>query len=201
MSSKKGINIAVLIMAAGGSTRLDSPKQLLQWGKDYLINHIIQTALSANIGPITVVLGSRVQEIQKILLAKNLQLVINPDWQSGMSSSIKVGIASLESDVDAALIMLVDQPFVTSGLLSQLVLKMTDGNYEITAPRVAGQQCNPVLFSRSLFAEIMKISGDRGAKTLIKDRQVGWVDWPDERLILDIDSKEDYRNALRLNKS
>ncbi len=201
MSSKRDINIAVLIMSAGGSTRLDSPKQLLQWGKDYLINHIIQTALSAKIGPITVVLGSRAQEIQKVIPAKNLQIVVNPDWQSGMSSSIKAGMASLKSDVDAALIMLVDQPFVTSGLLMQLVAKMTEGNYEITASRVAGQQCNPVLFSRGLFAEIMKISGDRGAKTLLKDRQVGWVDWPDERLILDIDSAEDYRNALRLNKN
>ena len=197
VSSIKDNNIAILIMAAGGSSRLDSPKQLLKWGNNYLINHIVHTALSAGIGPISLVLGSRANEIQDILMEKVIVL-INPVWQNGMSSSIKAGIASLDNDVEAALIMLVDQPFVSDVLLRLLAEKIGEKEVEIAAPRVAGQQCNPVAFRRSLFPEIMKISGDRGAKAMFKGRRVGWVDWPDERLALDIDSREDYENALRL---
>jgi molybdenum cofactor cytidylyltransferase len=63
---------------------------------------------------------------------------------------------------------------------------------------VNGQQCNPVLFRKALFPEIMKIDGDRGAKSLLRNREITWVDWPDQRLILDIDSIENYLEALRL---
>ncbi len=185
-------------MAAGGSSRLDSPKQLLRWGDDLLVNYVVKIALTAGIGPVILVLGSRREEIQKVLQIKEITVLHNPDWQCGMSSSIKAGVASLGEDVDAALIMLVDQPFVSVELLRLLAGKIAEDDYEIAAPRVADRQCNPVIFRRSLFPEIMQISGDRGAKALIKSRRVGWVDWPDERLALDIDSKDDYQKALSL---
>ncbi len=95
-------------MAAGGSSRLDSPKQLLKWGNDYLINHVINTAFEAGVGPIKLVLGCRSEEVRKVLLNKDIAVLINPAWQNGMSSSIKAGIAALDNDVDAVLIMLVD---------------------------------------------------------------------------------------------
>jgi molybdenum cofactor cytidylyltransferase len=185
-------------MAAGGSTRLDSPKQLLKWGNDYLINHIIRIVSSANIDSIYLILGSHAEEIRKILIKQDISILINPDWQRGMSSSIKTGLAALPADVDAAFILLVDQPFITSTLLSQLIQKISPGNFKIAAPRVGQQQCNPVLFHRDLFPEIMQISGDKGAKALLSAKEVGWVDWSDKRLMLDIDSKDDYRKALGL---
>jgi Uncharacterized MobA-related protein len=198
--SIKNNNVAILIMAAGGSSRLDSPKQLLKWGNDFLVNHVVNTALEAGVGPIKLVLGCHSEEILKVLSKKDIAVLINPDWQNGMSSSIKAGIASLDEDVDAALIMLVDQPFVSVDLLRLLAVKIGEKEIEIAAPRVAGQQCNPVAFKRSLFSEIMKISGDHGAKAMLKGRRIGCVNWPDERLALDIDSLEDYQIALRLKE-
>jgi len=198
--SIKNNNVAILIMAAGGSSRLDSPKQLLKWGNDYLINHVINTAFEAGVGPIKLVLGCRSEEVRKVLLNKDIAVLINPAWQNGMSSSIKAGIAALDNDVDAVLIMLVDQPFVSVDLLRLLAVKIGEKEIEIAAPRVAGQQCNPVAFKRCLFPEMMDISGDRGAKALLKGRRVGWVDWPDERLALDIDSREDYQIAISLKE-
>jgi len=187
-------------MAAGGSSRMDSPKQLLKWREDYLVNHIIHVARAAKVNSVYLVLGNQAEEIREVVAQNQLTIITNTGWQSGMSSSIKIGIASLPREVEAAFVLLVDQPFITRELLDQLITKMISENYEVSAPRVGRQQCTPVLFSRSLFPEIMRITGDKGAKALLKDRRVGWVDWPDERLLLDIDSKEDYQAALLLNR-
>lgn len=187
-------------MAAGGSSRLDSPKQLLKWGDAYLVNHIVRVVSSAGIDSIYMILGSNYEEIHQALDRKDLHIILNAYWNKGLSSSIKSGIEALDKNIDAAFILLVDQPFVTSELLKQMTERMAAGDHQIVAPRVNGQQCNPVLFERSFFPRILEISGDRGAKSLLKDSKVEWVDWPDERLIVDIDSQEDYQAALRLKE-
>lgn len=183
-------------MAAGGSSRLDSPKQLLKWGDSYLINHCIEVVTQAEIQPITVVLGSRAEEISAVLPLSDIEILINPRWQDGMSTSIKCGLNTLPDDIDGAFIFLSDQPFITTELIHAIILKFNESDAEITAPRVNGQQCNPVLFRRTFFPELLTISGDRGAKGLIAKHAVTWLDWSDEKLLLDIDSAEDYRLAL-----
>ena len=196
MSLKKKAKIAGLIMAAGGSSRLDSPKQLLKWGNTVLINHCIEVIIQAEIHPITVVLGSRAEEISAVLDLSGIEMLLNPRWQDGMSTSIICGLNSLPEDIDGSFIFLADQPFITKELIRAIISKFDKTDSEIVAPRVNGQQCNPVLFRRSFFPELLTISGDRGAKSLISQHKVAWVDWPDERLLLDIDSIEDYRSAL-----
>jgi molybdenum cofactor cytidylyltransferase len=198
VSLKKNAKIAGLIMAAGGSSRLDSPKQLLKWGDSYLVNHCVEVVSQAGIHPITVVLGSHAEEISAVLPLSGIDILINPRWQDGMSTSIKCGLNTLLDDVDGVLIFLSDQPFISVELIQAIVAKSEEmnGEIDITAPRVNGQQCNPVLFSRSFFPQLMTISGDRGAKSLIAKNKAVWLDWPDENLLLDIDSAEDYRLAL-----
>ncbi|MDK2980107.1 MAG: molybdenum cofactor cytidylyltransferase [Chloroflexota bacterium] len=185
-------------MAAGGSSRLDSPKQLLQWGQDYLVNHVLSVIQKAGIQPITVVLGSRAQEIQAVLPKSGLQVRVNPDWQGGMSTSILCGLQAVKEDpaLEGFFIFLCDQPFITPGLIHEMLAIYQQENAQIVAPRVNGQQCNPVLFRRSFLPQLMTISGDRGAKKLIAEHGARWLDWPDERLLLDIDSVEDYQAAL-----
>ncbi len=185
-------------MAAGGSSRLDSPKQLLHWGQDYLINHAISVAQAAGIQPITVVLGSRAQDIRAVLPESGVQVRINPDWQGGMSTSILCGLQAVEEDpsVEGFFIFLCDQPFVTPELIQHMLSIYNAENVEIVAPRVNERQCNPVLFRRSFLPQLMTISGDRGAKKLIAEHGARWLEWPDERLLLDIDSVEDYQVAL-----
>ncbi len=183
-------------MAAGGSSRLDSPKQLLSWGNDYLINSIIDVVSQAGIAPIYIILGSQADEIRRVIHHPTVKFVFNPQWQAGMSSSIQRGVEALPEDIDGAFIFLSDQPFITPALIGQISETFLDTNASIAAPRVGSQQCNPVLFRRTLFPELMTISGDRGAKSLLAQHKVAWVDWPDENLLLDIDSAEDYRQAL-----
>ena len=183
-------------MAAGGSSRLDSPKQLLRWGDTVLINHCIEVIIQAEIHPIKVVLGSRAEEISTVLDLSGIEILLNPRWKDGMSTSIICGLNMLPENIDGSFIFLADQPFITTELIRAIIAKFNKTDIEIVAPRVNGQQCNPVLFRRSFFPELMTISGDYGAKSLISQHKVAWVDWPDERLLLDIDSSEDYRSAL-----
>lgn len=183
-------------MAAGGSRRLNSPKQLLKWQGDYLINHIVGTVSASKIDAVTIILGSNRDTIQPLINEQKVKFIENPCWESGLSSSIKCGVASLEDGVEGVFIILVDQPFITSDLLDEMITIFESTNAEIIAPRVGQRQCNPVLFRKSIFPELMQISGDKGAKSLLNIHGVEWLDWHDRNLLLDIDSEEDYQTAL-----
>jgi molybdenum cofactor cytidylyltransferase len=183
-------------MAAGGSKRLDSPKQLLRWGNEYLINHMINIANASSIQQLYVVLGSRFEQIQPVIDSQDAVIVRNPDWQKGLSSSIKAGLSVIADDMQGAFILLVDQPFLTAELLDRMIVRFSQADAQAIAPRVNGQQCNPVLFRREVFEDLMKVSGDKGAKAMLDQFTIEWVDWPDERLRMDIDSLEDYQAAI-----
>lgn len=183
-------------MAAGESKRLDSPKQLLKWGNEYLINHVIKIAVSSNIQQLHVVLGSRIEQIQPIINDKNAIIVRNPDWQSGLSSSIKAGLSMIDDKINGVFILLVDQPFLTAELLNRMIDRFSKTKAQAIVPRVNGQQYNPVLFSREVFRDLMTINGDKGAKAMLRQFSIEWVDWPDRKLMMDIDSIDDYQAAL-----
>jgi molybdenum cofactor cytidylyltransferase len=183
-------------MAAGGSKRLHSPKQLLLWQGDYLINHMIGVAAASRLDKLVVVLGSSADDIRAIIKNEDIKIVINPDWEQGLGSSIRTGIANLKEDTDAVMILLVDQPFLSKELLDQMIDRFCQTQAQVVAPRVGDQQVNPVLFRKDLFPELMAITGDRGGKEVLKRHTVEWVDWQDERLLLDIDSAEDYQKLI-----
>jgi molybdenum cofactor cytidylyltransferase len=191
--------IAGIIIAAGESRRLNSPKQLLDWQGEYLINHIIHVVQAADIQEILVVLGSHADVILPILEAESVKVVENSLWSNGMSTSIKKGIEALSEDIEGAFILLVDQPFVNAELLNGMIEQFSQTSADIIAPRVGERQCNPVLFRKTLFSELLKINGDKGAKALLKKHPVEWIAWHDPKLMLDIDSAEDYQIALKKN--
>lgn len=201
MLSKKENRIAGLIIAAGESSRLNSPKQLLKWRGNYLINHIVNIAAKSAIHEIVVVLGSRFEKIKSIIHDKNVTILENKDWQYGMSSSIKAGISSLSNEITGAFIILVDQPFITTNLFNTMTMRFNQTSANIIAPIVGRQQANPVLFRKQFFPKLLEISGDRGAKALLKENSVEWVEWQDSKLLLDIDSEDDYLAALKMTNS
>jgi len=193
VSCIKKAKVTGLLMAAGGSKRLQSPKQLLTWQSDYLINYIIKIATASKIHQLKVILGSQAENIRKVITSQSIGILINPEWESGLSSSIRTGITCLDESVDAALIMLVDQPYISVELLNRMIDSFIETKTEIVAPKVGRQQMTPVLFSKMLFPELLLLSGDKGAKELLKKYPVEWVDWKDRKLLIDIDSMEDYR--------
>ena len=166
------MNIASLILAAGGSTRLGgSPKQLLRQEDTTLVRHITEAALALQAGPVIVVLGANQDQIGLELDGLSVHVVANDDWQSGMASSLQVGLQTLwDEPVEAFLVLLTDQPFVNADLLQQLIQTRQQTNQGIVACRYGepGNLGVPALFSIQYKDEFMRLTGDVGARKLIR---------------------------------
>jgi molybdenum cofactor cytidylyltransferase len=187
--------VAVLILAAGASTRMGESKQLLEIGGKTLLRRAAETALASRCRPVIAVLGSEAERMRRALDGLPLEMVVNADWKRGQSSSIRAGLAALEERPErarAALIMLCDQPRVTSALLDEIVNAYELRNPPIVACEYADTVGAPALFDRTLFPELERLSGDRGAREVLErvpGRVVG-VPFPDAAF--DVDTPEDY---------
>ncbi len=187
-----------ILLAAGGSKRLSQPKQLLKIGHSLLTNHIISIIREGGIEKLFVVLGSDFDLIQPAINDQDVLIIENKKWEEGISTSIQAGIKSLNNYFEAAMLFVVDQPFLTSKLIHRLIQRFSKSDKKIAAPLVNNQQCNPVIFSKSLFPELLDLKGNQGGKKIIKNHPVEWLRWDDEKLLLDIDTKKDYLEILRI---
>ncbi len=188
--------VAGIILAAGAAARMGQPKLLLPWQGESLIRHIARTALQGGLAPVVVVTGSGAEEIRAVLVGMDVHLVHNPAWQTGQSTSVRAGVLALPAQVDAALFLLGDQPYVSPELIQALVQKYRETRPPILAPFVGERRANPVLFDRSLFGALCALEGDSGGRSLFKDHPPTPMPWPDERLLLDIDTPGDYQGLL-----
>ena len=162
--------IGVVILAAGASTRFGSPKQLAKFQGDTLIKRIAETVISTNFKTV-VVLGSKASEIRKEIETLPLEIVVNESWQSGLSSSIKVGLEKLcetAPDISAAILLLCDQPFITKETLLGLVEKQQETRKSIVASAYSQTVGTPALFTKDMFPELLEIDSKKGAKSLIQ---------------------------------
>jgi molybdenum cofactor cytidylyltransferase len=195
-----GDRVAVLILAAGASSRMGRSKPLLELDGKTLLQRAAETALASRCRPVIVVLGSEAAQTRRALGGLPVEVVVNAEWKRGLSSSIRAGLAALEvsaEPVRAALIMLCDQPFVTSALIDQLVARYESSTATIVACEYADRVGAPALFDRTLFPELEKLSGDRGARPLLErdPERVARVHVPEAAF--DIDTPEDYAKLRR----
>jgi molybdenum cofactor cytidylyltransferase len=187
--------VGLIILAAGASTRMGTPKQLLTYRGCSLIRHMAEVAIASVCQPIAIVLGANGERIKPEISQLPLQLVENQQWQEGMSSSIQVGLEALlavNQHLDAVAIALCDQPFVSPQTLNQLVEAYHLTGKPIIASEYAGTFGVPALFSRTLFSELMNLKNTEGAKQLIKRHihEVFSIPFPDGAI--DIDTPKDY---------
>ena len=194
--------VAALVLAAGGSSRMGSPKQLLDWGGRPLVRAAVEVALAARLDPLLVVVGGAQAQVADALAGLPLRMIANPDHATGQSSSLRAGIAALGQNADAVVVLLGDQPFVTAAIVEQLVAEWRASGAAIIAPTYAGQRGNPVLFARTVFPELLAVQGDQGARAVLAaDRaRVRLVAFDDPRPLADIDTPEDYER-LRIQES
>jgi molybdenum cofactor cytidylyltransferase len=190
---------AILILAAGQSSRLGSPKQLLEYNGASLIKRVVQTALDSEIGRVTVVLGANANKIGTELDMPGLCLIENSDWEEGMASSIRAGvkaITDLEPATDGIMILVCDQPHLERPVLGQLLQVQSETGLPVTASVYQGRTGTPAVFHKSFFPLLMELKGDTGARKLFSEHsgQVALV--PFEKGIIDIDTKEDYEKLI-----
>lgn len=184
--------IAAVVLAAGASTRLGEPKQLLNIGGETLLERTVRVAREAGCAPIVVVLGAAHVEILADTRLTDAVSVINDEWQEGMASSIRLGVRTLgfiAKEAEGVLLMTCDQPAITVKHLTLLMMKQ-----EIKASRYAERNGVPAYFPKQYFPQLMALTGDSGARTLLAQVR-------SENLLhgeLDIDTAGDLAQARKL---
>lgn len=163
-------SVGLILLAAGSSTRLGEPKQNLLYEGQPLLQRAIQTALASACEPVLVILGSNAEAFQAGLNDLPVQTVFNPDWPEGMASSIRSGISTLNemsANLDGAIIMVCDQPFVTTDLLNEMVEQKRLHGHGIIACAYQDTLGTPALFDKQFFPELLALQGQDGAKKLL----------------------------------
>jgi molybdenum cofactor cytidylyltransferase len=184
---------AGVILAAGGSERLEKPKQLLDWRGKPFIRHIAEIALESGLSPLIVITGAFQDQVTEVLVDLPVEIVHNQHWKEGQSTSVRLGVQSLPADCDSVMFLLSDQPQIPSQLILQLLERYRQNRNSITAPMVEGQRGNPLLFSRETFSALASVKGDKGGRAVINQFDVDWLPWIDPRILLDVDKSGDYR--------
>lgn len=186
--------IAALILAAGGSRRLGRSKQLEPWGSTTLLGHVIDLVETFPVDETWVVVGADLDRVVNEIGARQVGIIQNPDWESGLASSLRVGLDALTqlSKADGALVFLGDQPAVRADVVTALIEKHRRSSAMAIVPKYRYTRGNPVLIDRALWPRLMSLEGDEGAQRLLQAHSE-WVEevWFDSLPPRDIDTQAD----------
>lgn len=199
MENKNHQKIGIIILAAGNSSRLGRPKQLLKHKESTLLKNTISEALKTQNSFLIVATGANHDVIEKELNLPEVKLSFNSEWESGMSSSIVKGITELmllNPDCEQCILSVCDQPFVTSSVFENLINQSKRTGKGIAASAYAETLGTPALFHQKYFEELLKLKGKEGAKKLIKKYADDVVSVPFEQGNIDIDTEEDYQKLI-----
>jgi molybdenum cofactor cytidylyltransferase len=192
------------LLAAGMSGRLGSPKQILVYEGKTLLMRSVEVALGTGMHPVLVVLGANHALLEKELAAvEGIRIVINKAWPEGMASSIRCGVEAAmqqEPELDGLIIMVCDQPFVRSALLNELLLTQEKTGLPVVASSYRDNPGVPALFHKHFFSSLLALTGDTGARKILKDQAglVARVPFPEGET--DIDTMNDFNELKELKK-
>ena len=189
--------IAAVVLAAGESSRLGRPKQLVEYRGRSLIRGAVEAALGAGCSPVVVVLGAQAERVRQEIEPLDVRAVVNPAWREGMAASVRAGIAEIEAtagEVEAVVLTGCDQPHLSADVLRRLLEAYRgreDPAASMAACDYAGTLGSPALFARTEFARLLALDGDRGARGLLRaeDERVIRICWPEGAR--DVDVPED----------
>lgn len=190
--------LSAIILAAGESKRMGEAKQLMPLGKSTLLEQAIDNLLNSSVDETIVVLGHKAEEITTKIANKPVKVVINPDYQQGMSTSIVAGLIMVDPRSRAVMLALGDQPLVASRTINQLIEAFNKNRKGIAVPTYQGKRGHPIIFDIKYKAELFKLKGDIGGREIIQNhpKDVSMVAVDSESVISDIDTKDDYKANL-----
>ncbi|MBF7084715.1 nucleotidyltransferase family protein [Desulfallas sp. Bu1-1] len=189
--------IEALVLAAGLSSRMQTNKMLLKLSGKTVIRHSLERVLASKVNSVTLVVGCRKEQLEQELKHYDLKIIENAAFARGMGTSIREGIRYLlhqPDEIDAVLICLGDMPLIKPGTIDRLLQVYSDTGCLIAAPFYQGRRGHPVLFDKKLFSKLAELSGDTGAKEILKECCAGIcrVEVDDPGVLMDIDNWEDY---------
>ena len=183
--------VTAIILAAGGSSRLGSPKQLISYKGEKLITRTILNAVEAGVDKVVVVLGSNAELIgREVPVDPDVRVVVNASWENGLASSLALGIQSLDRKTDGVLVLVTDQPLVDGASLENLVSRF-DYSSRVIASRYGTTIGVPAVFGKEFFRELSSLQGDRGAGHWIRQNVDRVTLVPLDTAEMDIDTPED----------
>lgn len=192
-------NVGLIILAAGKASRMGKPKQLLIYQGSSLISHAVKIGLNSICKSVVVVLGAYAEQIKLEINKLAVQIVENPDWETGMASSIRAGVAAIKesnSNLDAVIIALADQPLISEAVFDRLIQSYQQTGNRIIASAYDDIVGVPALFDRALFQKLMLLEGDKGAKALMRKYQDEVLAIEIPEAAIDIDTPDDYEKLL-----
>ncbi len=196
-------NVAAVILAAGRSTRMGAANKLLaDVDGAPMVRVVAEAVLASAARPVLAVTGHQADEVRAALAGLEVQCVANPDFAQGLATSLKAGLRAVPSDVDGVLVVLGDMPRVTSEHLERLTAAFAaSGGSAVIVPTHEGRRGNPVLWPRALFAEMLALDGDAGARRLLASHadRVREVELATDAIFLDVDTPEALAE-LRANR-
>ncbi len=190
-------NIVGILLAAGESRRMGYPKPLLKIGDETFVAHLTAAMLNV-VARLTIVVGAHADRVRKAIPSDpRIKVVDNPHWVRGQLSSIKAGIRALPPDASAALIHLTDHPTVKADTFAAVADAYRQSGKPIVIARYDGRRGHPVLFDRSVFAELLDAPEDQGARAVVNAdaSRVVYIEVDDPGILLDLDTPEDLARA------
>lgn len=196
------MNVAIIILAAGKSSRMGVPKQAIEINGKSFIENTVDVALSLNCEQVTVVVGANKESFVGKLEGLPITIIDNPNWEKGMGSSIKMGLIGsymVNKNLTGALVLTTDMPYVDKSLLSIMLSQSNSQQHDIVACKYGCTGGVPAFFSSKIFNDILDLSDKEGAKRLILDNKerTYWVDFPQGKI--DLDTPQDVQKYLSKN--
>lgn len=190
----------MILLAAGKSTRMGAHKLVLPINGRPLVTYALATAARSGAAEVILVVGHNAQDVLHALPEGSWRVVECADYAEGMSASLRAGVQAVAEGASGAVILLADQPLITAGLLRVIVSRAASTPERIVATRSNGRPTTPVYFPRSLFGELMTVTGDEGGRSVIARHRelVDMVEPQDERELLDVDDAESLQRARTL---
>jgi molybdenum cofactor cytidylyltransferase len=185
----------IIILAAGNSSRLGQPKQLLQYKDATLLQHIMEEASVIKESFVIVVTGANHELIEKEIDSSKIKIAFNRDWELGMSSSIKTGLNKafqLYPEIEKCILAVCDQPFISHSIFKNLITEFHKTGKGIVASSYAETFGTPVLFDKKYFDELLHLKGQEGAKKIINRFLEDTASVSFEKGNIDIDTEDDY---------
>lgn len=188
-----------IILAAGHSRRLGRPKQLLLLDGQSLVTHVADRAIASSLDEVNVVTGAHADAVGETLAGRNVRIIHNGSFEEGQGTSIAAGVASLGDEVDAAVILLSDQPGILPATIDRVIAARREHRAPVVMAQYGDERGHPVLFGRELFRDLRELEGDIGGRHIVRAHreQVVLVDGGTPVPPPDVDTEEAWAHLQR----
>ena len=190
--------LAAVILSGGASSRMGSPKALLPYQGRPFLEHLLEITIHPEIGARRVVLGADAESIAKAIALKANEMIINSQWEKGQLSSIQAAVRKLPAGTEGMLLLLIDHPLISSALVGELIAQFHKSKKPIVLPVYEGRRGHPVIFSASLYPELLRAPLETGARAVVWAHadQVEEVPTNEEGCVLNLNDPETLNRAI-----